>query len=121
MGVNKALILGKLAEDPDAKYTANGALVCSFAVLTSEPTGKDGQEQVETHRIIAWDKVAESCSKYLRKDRLVHIEGMVRTRSWDDRESGKKHYITEIHAQKVQFLGGGEKAPDRKNDLNGIF
>jgi single-strand DNA-binding protein len=53
-----------------------------------------------------WGKTAEHCSQYLSKGRSVYVEGRLQTRSWDDKESGKKQYKTEIVAQRVVFLGG---------------
>ena len=64
------------------------------------------QERTEWHNIVVWGKQAESCGQYLAKGRQVYIEGAIRSRSYDDKE-GNKRYITEIVAQRVQFLGGG--------------
>ena len=63
------------------------------------------QERTEWHNIVVWGKQAESCGQYLAKGRQVYIEGSIRSRSYDDQE-GNKRYITEINAQRVQFLGG---------------
>jgi single-strand DNA-binding protein len=64
------------------------------------------QERTEWHNIVVWGKQAESCGQYLAKGRQVFVEGSIRSRSYDDKE-GNKRYITEIVAQRIQFLGGG--------------
>ncbi len=109
-GVNKVILVGHLGADPEMRYTTSGAGVCEFRVATSESwTDRNGQrqERTEWHRIIAWNKLGEICSKYLSKGRQVYLEGRIRTRSWDDRD-GNKRYTTEIIANDVQFLGGRE-------------
>ncbi len=111
-GVNKVILIGHLGADPDMRYTPSGAGVCEFRLATTESwKDKNGQrqERTEWHRIVVWGKMAEICAKYLAKGRQCFIEGRIQTRSWDDKE-GKKHYMTEIVANEVQFLGGGKDA-----------
>src|SRR5262249_11294728 len=64
------------------------------------------QERTEWHNVVVWGKQAETCGQYLAKGRQVFVEGSVRTRQYDDKE-GNRRYMTEIIAQRVQFLGGG--------------
>ena len=104
--VNKAIIVGNLGRDPEVRYTPDGKAVTSFSVATTDKwRDKDGnsQERTEWHRIVAFDRLAETCGEYLAKGRAVYVEGNIRTRSWEDRE-GNKRYTTEIHARTVQFL-----------------
>lgn len=103
--MNKVLIIGRLGQDPELKYTAGGKAVCQMSIATSEKRKKDGQmvEKTEWHRVVAWGKTAENCNQYLNKGRQVLIEGKIQTRSFDNQD-GKKIYITEIVAQNVQFL-----------------
>ena len=80
-----------------------------FPVATSEVwNDKEGQrqERTEWHNVVVWGKQAETCGQYLAKGRQVFVEGSIRTRQYDDKD-GNKRYITEIIAQRVQFLGGG--------------
>tara|TARA_B100000941_G_C28298698_1_gene445347 strand:+ start:118 stop:615 length:498 start_codon:yes stop_codon:yes gene_type:complete len=110
--LNKALILGRLGQDPELRYTANQTPVVSLNLATSEyrPATANGekQEHTEWHRVIVWGRQAENCAKYLKKGRAVFVEGRLQTRSWDDK-NGQKRYTTEISASNVQFLpqGGG--------------
>jgi single-strand DNA-binding protein len=111
-GVNKVILIGNLGRDPELRYTKNGQAVANFSLATTENWVKDGnkEERTEWHRIVAWGKTAELCTKYLAKGRSVYIEGQLRTSEWEDKE-GHKRQTTEIHAQTVQFLGapGGER------------
>lgn len=109
MSVNKVIILGRLGQDPELKYTPSGAAVCNFSVATSETWNDKNsgqkQERTEWHRVVVWGKLAELCNQYLAKGRQAFVEGRLQTRSWDDK-SGQKRYTTEINATTVQFIGG---------------
>lgn len=108
MSVNKVILLGRLGQDPELKYTPGGAAVCNFSMATTEAwTDKSGQKQEKTewHRIVVWGKLAELCNQYLAKGRQAFVEGRLQTRSWDDKD-GSKRYTTEILANTVQFIGG---------------
>ena len=106
-GVNKAILIGNLGADPEARYTQSGSAVTNFRIATSEKwTGKDGQpqERTEWHRIVTFGRLAETCRDYLSKGRQVYVEGRIQTRQWEDRD-GNKRWTTEIVAQTVRFLG----------------
>jgi single-strand DNA-binding protein len=105
-GLNKVMIIGNLGRDPEMRYTPSGAPVTTFSVAVNRRwTSQDGQQQDETEwfNVVAWNKLAETCSQQLSKGRLVYVEGRLRTRSWDGQD-GQKHYRTEIIASAVQFL-----------------
>ena len=113
-GVNKAIVIGRLGQDPELKYTPNGNAVCNFSLATSEKfKTKSGGEKEETqwHRIVCWGKTGEIAAVHLSKGREVYIEGKIKTRSYEDK-NGVKRSATEIEAQTVQFIGG-------KNDKRG--
>src|SRR5437016_53302 len=113
MSVNKALLIGNLGKDPEVRFTASGRAVARFPVATSEVwNDAEGQrqERTEWHNVVVWGKQAETCGQYLAKGRQVYVEGSIRTRQYDDKE-GNRRYITEIIAQRVQFLGGGGRRP----------
>ena len=106
-GVNKVILVGNLGSDPEVRHTASGQAVANFNIATNEQwTNRNGErgERTEWHRIVAWGRLAEICSEYLRKGRQVYIEGRLQTRQWDDRD-GNKRYTTEIVAQVMQMLG----------------
>lgn len=112
MSVNKVIILGRLGQDPELKYTAGGSAVCNFSLATNESwTDRNGQKQEKTewHRVVVWGKLAELCNQYLSKGRQAYIEGKLATRSWEDQQ-GQKRYTTEINAATVQFIGANTGA-----------
>ncbi len=109
MSLNKVMLIGNLGKDPELRFTPSGRAVARFSLATSEQwTDQQGQRQdrTEWHNIVVWGKQAESCGQYLSKGRQVFVEGSIRSRQYDDKE-GQKRYITEVIAQRVQFLGGG--------------
>jgi single-strand DNA-binding protein len=116
MSVNKVLLIGNLGKDPEVRFTGGGQAVARFPVATSEVwNDREGQrqERTEWHNVVVWAKQAEACGQYLQKGRQVYIEGSIRTRQYDDKD-GNKRYMTEVIAQRVQFLGGrGGDAPSR--------
>ncbi len=105
-GLNKVMLIGRLGQDPEIRYTTNGTAQAKLRLATSERwTNKDGEkgERTEWHNVVVWGKQAELCAEYLSKGRQVYIEGRLQTRNYDDKE-GKKRYITEVKADTVQFL-----------------
>lgn len=113
--VNKVILVGRLGKDPELRSIPSGTSVAKFSLATDERfTDKAGekQERTEWHNIVAWGKLAEICGQYLRKGKLVYIEGSIRTDSWDDKETGVKKYRTEIIANTMQML-------DKKGDDEG--
>jgi len=107
MSVNKVLLIGNLGKDPEVRFTPGGRAVARFPVATSEVwNDQEGQrqERTEWHNIVVWGKQAETCGQYLAKGRQVFLEGSIRSRQYDDKE-GNRRYITEVVAQRVQFLG----------------
>lgn len=107
MSVNKVLLIGRLGNNPEIRYTNTGTAVANFNLATSENwNDKNGQrqERTEWHRVVVWGKLAELCEKYLSKGRQCFVEGRLQTRSWDDKD-GNKRYTTEIVASTIQFLG----------------
>lgn len=108
--MQKVILIGYLGADPELKQAGETSL-CNLRVATTEKWGKEGarQEHTEWHSVTVWREMAENCAKYLTKGRQVYIEGRLQTRSWEDKETKKKVYRTEIIADKVVFLGSGEE------------
>lgn len=107
MSVNKVILVGHLGKDPELRYTPSGVPVCTFTMATSERyKDKSGQlqEQTEWHNIVAWRGLAETCGKYLHKGKQIYVEGKLQTRSYEDRNGGKR-YNTEIVISQMQMLG----------------
>ena len=115
-GVNKAIIVGTLGQDPEVRYTANGSPVANLRVATNESwkdrqTGEQ-QERTEWHSIVMFGRLAEIAQQYLKKGSQAYFEGRIQTRKWQD-QSGNDRYTTEIVANEMQMLGGraGAGAP----------
>lgn len=105
--VNMTILLGNLGSDPELRYTSDGKPRCLFSLATHESfsDGKGGYNtQTEWHRIVVWGKTAGAAAKFLTKGRQVYIEGRNHTRQWEDKDK-IKHYVTEVHAKRLQFLG----------------
>jgi len=111
-GINKVILIGRLGNDPEVRYTPDGTAVANFSIATSEKwTDKatnEKKERTEWHRIVAWRRLGEICGEYLSKGKQVYVEGKLQTRSWE--KDGVTRYTTEIVASDVQFLGAKEPA-----------
>ena len=116
MNVNKAIIIGRLTRDPELRTTPNGQTIASFSVATSrqwKDQGGQKQEKTDFHNVIAWGKQGEVIGQYFTKGQEIYVEGRLETQSWDDKDSGKKMYRTEIVLEKFEFgaKAGGGNAP----------
>jgi single-strand DNA-binding protein len=119
--VNKVILIGNLGKDPEVKYTPQGTPVAKITIATNERfKDKDGQwaDRTEWHNVVLWQRLAEIAGEYLKKGGKVYIEGRLQTRSWDDKQTGQKKYMTEIVANDLVLLGGrgeggGENASSR--------
>ncbi len=108
--VNKVILIGNLTRDPEMRQTPNGQQVATFGLATNrEWVTRDGMRHTssEYHEIVAWSRLADICGKYLKKGKLVYIDGYLKTRSWDTPE-GIKKFKTEIVIQDMIML---EKRP----------
>jgi len=122
MSLNKVLLIGNLGKDPEVRFTPGGQAIARFPVATSEVyTDRDGQRQEKTewHNVVVFGKQAEPCGQYLQKGRQVFVEGSIRSRQYDDKD-GNRRYITEIVAQRVQFLGGRSETTGRAGAPRGL-
>lgn len=113
MSLNKAIIIGFVGRDPVVKYFDNGNAIANFSVATSErgytlSNGTEVPERTEWHNIVANRDRAQFVEKYVKKGSMVYVEGKIRTRNYDD-QSGTKRYVTEIHADRVEFFSSGRR------------
>ncbi len=100
------MLIGRLGQDPEMRYTQTGTAIANFSIATKEVwRDKEGnkQERTEWHRIVAFARLGEICGQYLAKGRLVFIEGRIQTRDWVDKD-GVKRYTTEINASEMKML-----------------
>jgi len=108
-GVNKAILIGNLGNDPETRYLPSGGAVTNITVATSESwkdkQSGEAQERTEWHRVVFFNRLAEIAGEYLKKGSKVYVEGSLRTRKWQD-QSGVDRYTTEIVASEMQMLDG---------------
>jgi single-strand DNA-binding protein len=91
--LNRVQLIGNLTRDPELRYTPNGAAVCSFSIATNRSWTTDTgekREEVDFHRIVAWNKLAELCSQFLVKGRKTYVEGRLSTRNWTGQDGTQK-------------------------------
>lgn len=108
-GVNMAVVLGNLGDDPEVRYTPAGKAVCNFSVATSESwkdknTG-EAQTATEWHRCVAYDKLCEIIGEYAKKGSKLYVKGKLKTRKWQGQD-GQDRYTTEIIVEDFQLLDG---------------
>ncbi len=108
--VNKVTLLGNLGKDPEVKFLPSGQAVANFGLATSDrykdKTSGEWQERTEWHNVTAYGRTAEIIRDYVKKGNKLYIEGRLTTRSWDDKESGKKIYRTEVIVNELVLLSG---------------
>ena len=101
--MNKAILIGNLARDPETRTTASGVTVCQFTIAVNRRyVNQQGVREADFIPIVAWRQTAELCSRYLSKGRKVAVEGVIQVRSYDAQD-GSKRYVTEIIADNVEF------------------
>lgn len=115
--LNKVIIIGNLTRNPEMKETQNGQIVTTFGVATNREwltADRERKQSAEFHEVAAWAKLGEICNNYLKKGKLVYLEGYLKTRSWED-ESGEKRFRTEIVLEDMVMLekkGEGSEGED---------
>jgi single-strand DNA-binding protein len=107
--VNKVILVGNLGRDPEVRFNPEGGAVCNMSIATAsswkdKATGEK-REETEWHRVVMYGRLAEIAGEYLRKGRPVYLEGRLKTRKWQDKETGADRYATEIVADQMQMLG----------------
>lgn len=117
-GINKVILVGRLGQDPDVRYTASGSAVTTISIATSESwkdrnTGQQ-QERTEWHRVVFFGRLAEIAGQYLKKGSQVYVEGSLRTNKYTDK-NGIERYSTDINANELQMLGGGGNPSNPNN------
>lgn len=115
MNLNKVYLIGRLTRDPEVRNTPSGQQVATIGLATSrvwnDQATQQKREATEFHTIVAWGRLAEICGQYLKKGGLAMFEGRLQTRSWDDKTTGAKRYMTEIVAESMQLGPRSANAP----------
>jgi single-strand DNA-binding protein len=114
MSLNKVLLIGNLGSDPEMRYTSAGKPVASFRLATNRRYKIEGEvkEETEWFSIVAFGRLAEICSEFLKKGKSVFVEGRMQTRNWVD-TGGVKHYRSQVIVEGMRMIGSpnGKTAP----------
>ena len=118
--MNKVILMGNLGKAPETRTLESGVVMCRFPIATSETykNRKSGEKtsHTEWHNVVLWRGLAEVAEKYLNKGDKILIEGRIRSRSWEDKESGQMRFITEILADQMQMIGSIKKSSEDSNE-----
>ncbi|SHH30943.1 single-stranded DNA-binding protein [Tepidibacter thalassicus] len=103
--MNSVVLVGRLTRDPELRYIpGTGKPVATFSLAVNRPfTNKEGKREADFFNIVVWGKAGENCANYLSKGRLVSVKGSIQNRTYET-QTGEKRYITEIIADRVEFL-----------------
>ena len=114
--MNKAILIGNLANDPESRTTSSGIAQCTFRLAVQRRfANQQGVREADFLTIVCWRQTAELCARYLSKGRKVAVEGSIQTRSYDAQD-GTKRYVTEIVADNVEFLSSREDGGSRQGN-----
>lgn len=119
--VNRAILIGNLGQDPEVRNTQGGTAVTTLRIATTERRkDQSGQwaDHTEWHTVVAFGNTAEAAGKYLAKGRQVFVEGRIQTRKWQDKD-GRDRWSTEIVAETIRFLGGGQGQGQERSQGSG--
>ncbi len=118
-GINKVFLIGNLGKDPEIKYLKSGDMVACFSLATSESwidrNTNEKKVSVEWHSIIAYKRMAEICSKFLKQGSKVFVEGRIKTNKWKDKETGKDRSKIDIICETLQMLDSREEKKSKGN------
>lgn len=102
--LNKVILVGRLARDPELRYTPSGVAVANFTLAVQRPfTNQHGERDTDFIRVVVWRKLAETCANNLAKGRLVAVDGHLQVRSYEGKD-GQQRQATEVIANDVRFL-----------------
>ncbi|MGR8759476.1 single-stranded DNA-binding protein [Bacillus thuringiensis] len=116
--VNKVILVGNLGRDPEVRYSPDGGAICNMSVATTsswkDKASGERREETEWHRVVIYGRLAEIAGEYLKKGRSVYLEGRLKTRKWQDKDTGADRYATEVVADQMKMLGGKGDEVDRE-------
>ena len=121
--MNKVILAGRLTKDIEMRYTQTGKAIARFILSVNRRVSKDKEkQQADFIPIIIWNKLAEVCSKYLTKGSQILVEGHLQIRDYVAQD-GKKHYIAEVIAQELEFMGskviaGNEQLQNQEQNIS---
>ena len=112
---NLVFLIGRLTKDPETRYTAGSQMaVCTFTLAVDRPTKQGEEKKADFPRITVFGRQAENCDRFLKKGRIVGIQGRIQTGSYE--KNGTKVYTTDVIAERVEFLEWGDREENKNND-----
>lgn len=120
--LNKVMLIGNLTRDPEMRYTPTGSAVTTFSIATNRSWKTDAGEmrdEVEYHRLVSWNKLAEICSQLLTKGKRVYVEGRIQTRSFTGQD-GQERTVTEVVIEDMIVLDGGKREISPNEEGNSV-
>ena len=119
--VNKVILVGNLGKDPEVRYSPDGAAICNVSIATTsswkDKTSGEKREETEWHRVVFYGKLAEIVGQYMVKGKAMYIEGRLKTRKWQDKQTGADRFSTEVIADQMQMLGGKEEGGQQRQPI----
>ena len=119
--LNKVILLGNLGSDPEIRYISDGNSICNLSLATSsqwkDKNSGETKKNTEWHRIVLYNRLSEIANEYLKKGRLIYIEGRLKTRKWKDKENGIYRYTTEIIAEQMLMIN---QQNENKNEYKNL-
>jgi len=111
--LNKVILIGRLARDPELRYTASGKAVANFSIAVERPfANQQGERDVDFINIVTWQRLAEVCANNLGKGRLIAVDGRLQVRSYETPE-GQRRWMTEVVANDIRFLDWPKQQQER--------
>jgi single-strand DNA-binding protein len=108
--LNKVTLIGNLGRDPETRYTPDGSAITNLSIATTsswkDKASGEKKEETEWHRLVFYNRLAEIAGEYLKKGSSIYVEGRLKTRKWQDKETGQDKYSTDIVVDQMQMLGG---------------
>lgn len=111
--MNSVELIGRLTKDPEVRYTSGSQMaVATLTVAIDRPSDKNGQKQTDFPRVIVFGKQAENCEKYLKKGRMIAVQGRIQTGSYKNKD-GDTVYTTDVAANRIEFIDWGDSKSDK--------
>lgn len=110
--VNRVTLVGNAGKDPELRYTPEGSAICNLSIATTsswkDKASGEKKEETEWHRLVSYGKLAEIMGEFIKKGKSIYVEGRLKTRKWQDKDTGADRYSTEIVVDQMQLLGSKE-------------
>lgn len=117
--MNKILLVGRLAKDPELRYTQSGTAAASFTLAVNRRfTNQNGEREADFINCVAWQKAAEFVANYFKKGQQMALEGRLQVRSYEGND-GQRRWVTEVVAEQIEFVWSKESGSNNSNSTGG--